>query len=85
MTNTDTTPDEIDIQQDIIDALRQAMAAGEDIDLVAMAIQCDLDESMKRVRQFVINGQIATDKEWKSALRVANINRELGFYLSTAE
>lgn len=84
MSNTPTNSPTTDIQDEIIQALRDVLAKGEEIDIVAMAVDLELDSSMTKVRNFVISGQMATKADWARALKVSKTVKELGFYPSTA-
>jgi hypothetical protein len=84
MSDTTINSAQTDIQDDIIQTLRDVLAKGEEIDIRAMAVDLELDHSMTKVRNFLINGQMATKAEWNSAIKVSKTVKELGFYPSTA-
>ncbi|MGO1160864.1 VapE domain-containing protein [Brucella sp. C7-11G] len=69
-----------DLQQEIIDSVRDMLANNEDIDVMSLALQTDLTSDMKKVRDYLVNGQFCSKPEWTAALKVSRVKRELGFY-----
>lgn len=84
MSNETTNSPKTDIQDDIIQTLRDVLATGEDINIRHMAIDLELTDSMTKVRNFLLNGQLVTKAEWNGALKVSRTVRELGFYPKSA-
>lgn len=84
MSNTTNNSSPTDPQDDIIATLRDALANGNEIDIVAMAVDLELDHTMKKVSNFLISGQIATKADWARAIKVSKTVKELGFYPANA-
>jgi len=73
-----------DLQDDIITILRDKLAAGEEIDIIEMAVSLHLDSSMTKVQKFLVTAAGVAKTDWARALKISATVRELGFYPKTA-
>ena len=73
-----------DLQDEIIKAIRDQLAKGEEIDVFELAVSLDFDQGMKKVMNFLIAGQMTTKADWNKAVKISQTVRELGFYPKTA-